>query len=145
MAKGKNSNTYVQFQQGRLIVEQFGEISLAALSPLAIQMIFFAKACKSLHYDFARISITNQLIFDTFNVLRYRSNTITLEQIISAAGTYMKDLSKDKDEQDLLAELQLSGELVGGRYEYSEEFKKFKTKDQFMSALKKEQKQKAKA
>lgn len=143
MPKGKNSSSYVQFQQGRLIVEQFGSISLAALSPLALQMIFFAKACKSLHYDFAKISITNQLIYDTFNVLRYRSNTITLEQIISAAATYMKDLSKDPEEQDLLAELQLSGELIGGRYEYSDKFKKFKTKEQFLTALKKEQAQEA--
>ena len=139
MAKGINSYSYLQFQQGRLIVEQFGEISLAILSPLAIQMIFFAQSCKSLHYDFAQKAITNQIVFDTFNTLRFRSNTITLEQVISASASYISDLGKTGSEDDLSKELQLSGELIGGKYTYSHDFKNFKSKKQFMEALQKKQ------
>lgn len=139
----KNANTYVQFQQGRLIVEQFGEISLASLSPMALQMIFFVNACNCMEYEFAQKAITNQLVYDTFAVLRYRSNVITLEQIISASATYMKVLSKDEDESKLMTELELSGELLGGKYKYNEKFKHFKSKEEFMKEWKKEQKQEA--
>ncbi len=106
----------VQWQQGKLLSEQFGEISLSVLSPQGLRLIFYAMATDTLSLPFVQQAISNQIIHDTFRYLRTKSSVITLEQMISATATYIKKLAEDKAERDeLLANLP-GGETIVGVY-----------------------------